>query len=251
MNNRVLIVDDEVFFLEAIDEILSEAGFDTIRAVNGGEALERIADPRVAVDHAIALGLHARDPIARRRLIEVAERALEHAAEEPEPTEDDLRAHVNAHRERYRTPGRVRFQQVFLSTERRGARLGQAASQVAERLRASPGAVGSDDLALSDPWPWSNTRAGESTARIGALFGEDFGRALAGARPGRWEGPFESSFGLHFVFVEELESPQDPPLASVHDKARASLLGERRAARRAQRLAGLRQDYAVSVVRTE
>lgn len=47
--SRVLIVDDEVFFLEAIDEILSEAGFDTIRAVNGGEALEQIADPRVAV----------------------------------------------------------------------------------------------------------------------------------------------------------------------------------------------------------
>jgi CheY-like chemotaxis protein len=49
MRNRVLIVDDELFFLEAIDDILSEAGYDTIRAVNGGEALEQIADPRVAV----------------------------------------------------------------------------------------------------------------------------------------------------------------------------------------------------------
>lgn len=49
MRNRVLIVDDELFFLEAIDEILSGAGYDTIRAVNGGEALEKIADPRVSV----------------------------------------------------------------------------------------------------------------------------------------------------------------------------------------------------------
>ena len=29
MRNRVLIVDDEIFFLEAIDEILTEGGFDT------------------------------------------------------------------------------------------------------------------------------------------------------------------------------------------------------------------------------
>lgn len=49
MRDRVLIVDDELFFLEAIDEILSGAGYDTIRAANGGEALEQIADPRVSV----------------------------------------------------------------------------------------------------------------------------------------------------------------------------------------------------------
>lgn len=49
MRNRVLIVDDELFFLEAIDEILSAGGYDTVRAEDGGEALEKIADPRIAV----------------------------------------------------------------------------------------------------------------------------------------------------------------------------------------------------------
>lgn len=47
--NRVLIVDDEIFFLEAIDEILTNAGFDTIRAVNGESALEQVADPSIGV----------------------------------------------------------------------------------------------------------------------------------------------------------------------------------------------------------
>lgn len=49
MRNRVLIVDDELFFLEAIDEILTAGGYETVRAENGGEALEKIADPRVSV----------------------------------------------------------------------------------------------------------------------------------------------------------------------------------------------------------
>src|SRR5690606_36907369 len=47
--NRVLIVDDELFFLEAIEEILTEAGDATVRASNGAEALERAGDPSVAV----------------------------------------------------------------------------------------------------------------------------------------------------------------------------------------------------------
>ena len=49
MRNRVLIVDDEIFFLEAIDEILTAGGYETIRSKNGAEALESAADPRVSV----------------------------------------------------------------------------------------------------------------------------------------------------------------------------------------------------------
>lgn len=47
--SRVLIVDDETFFLEAIDEILTAAGHDTTRAADGASALAAVADPLVGV----------------------------------------------------------------------------------------------------------------------------------------------------------------------------------------------------------
>lgn len=47
--NRVLIVDDEVFFLEAIDEILSAANFETIKVKDGESALVAVADPKIGV----------------------------------------------------------------------------------------------------------------------------------------------------------------------------------------------------------
>ncbi|MAG31840.1 MAG: hypothetical protein CL908_13210 [Deltaproteobacteria bacterium] len=47
--SRVLIVDDEVFFLEAIDEILCEADFETLRAEDGESALEAIQQEDVGV----------------------------------------------------------------------------------------------------------------------------------------------------------------------------------------------------------
>lgn len=49
MRNRVLIVDDELFFLEAIEEILTEAGYEAVRAANGAEALEQAGDPTISV----------------------------------------------------------------------------------------------------------------------------------------------------------------------------------------------------------
>lgn len=49
IRNRVLIVDDEIFFLEAIDEILIKGGFDTTRAGDGESALEMVSDPSIGV----------------------------------------------------------------------------------------------------------------------------------------------------------------------------------------------------------
>lgn len=49
MRSRVLIVDDEIFFLEAIDEILTEGGFETTRAADGESAMTLAADPTIGV----------------------------------------------------------------------------------------------------------------------------------------------------------------------------------------------------------
>lgn len=46
---RVLIVDDEVFFREAISDVLGAEGFQTLVAETGEEALERITDPSLGV----------------------------------------------------------------------------------------------------------------------------------------------------------------------------------------------------------
>lgn len=48
-HTRVLIVDDEAFFLEAIDEILESAGYETERAEDGRTALEAAMQPAVGV----------------------------------------------------------------------------------------------------------------------------------------------------------------------------------------------------------
>ena len=48
-HGRVLIVDDEIFFREAIDEILREANFETMLAEDGESALAAVVDPSIGV----------------------------------------------------------------------------------------------------------------------------------------------------------------------------------------------------------
>ncbi len=48
-SSRVLIVDDEIFFLEAIGEILDAAGFETVKAEDGESALVAVTDPAIGV----------------------------------------------------------------------------------------------------------------------------------------------------------------------------------------------------------
>jgi CheY-like chemotaxis protein len=45
----ILIVDDEFGILEAIRDLLSDEGYRTVTAVNGREALERMAEERPAL----------------------------------------------------------------------------------------------------------------------------------------------------------------------------------------------------------
>ena len=52
------------------------------------------------------------------------------------------------------------------------------------------------------------------------LFGDQFAKTLDGLPPGQWQGPIESAFGVHLVFVSERMEGRMPALAEVRDAVR-------------------------------
>lgn len=197
------------------------------------------------IERAIALGLHRRDPIARSRLVASARRALEATDADVDTSLDEVRAALAREPERYRSPARVRFKQVFLSFQTRGDRVDRDAAAVAAKLADDPTGV----EAMSDPWPWSTPAAFTSTERLGATLGEGFGEALEVAPVGTYTGPIRSSFGLHFVLVEARDEGHEPPAEALRARVGQDLATLRRADRLARRLALFRRDYDVTVMR--
>jgi hypothetical protein len=189
---------------------------------------------------ALALGLDKDDTIIRRRLRQKMEFLFEDAV--PPPQEADLRAHLEAHPEKFRTQPLISFRQIFVS-QTRGATAEADARQILARLigGAAGAANEGDPLLLSEGFNRT------PLDRIAALFGDSFAQAVAQSAPGGWVGPLRSGYGLHLVLVTAVEPGKLPPFEQVRSAVEREWFAERRAAVQAAQYQSLLAGYGVIV----
>ena len=147
-----------------------------------------------------ALGLDRDDVVIRRRVRQKMEFLAEDAGA-AEPSDEQLAAYLASNPERFRTEDRLTFHQVFLSVTRRGKVLDGDARQIAETLARAPLEV--DTATIGDPFLLGEEFREMSQSDVARTFGEGFARQLSAVEGGRWQGPIPSSFGVHFVFIED------------------------------------------------
>lgn len=206
------------------------------------------AEEERLLGEAIALGMHESDPVVRGRLEQRADRMARAAAGSPPPPDEELLALVEASPERFERPGRYRLGQVFLSRAERGGRLEAEARDLGARLQEG-GLPPAEAERLGDPLPFSFSGRLVSAELLDGRLGRGFGDAVAGAPLEVWVGPIPSSYGLHFVYVEEAEPGGVPPLAEIRERAAALVIEARVPRERAALVAEMRRGYAVRVVR--
>src|SRR4051794_4923782 len=143
-----------------------------------------------------------------------------------EPSDQQLTAYLAANPKRFRTEDRLSFQHVFLSANRRGEALDADAKEVAASLVGVKTPINMAEL--GDPFLLGAVFGQMSESDIARAFGDAFGKQLAAADVGQWQGPIRSSFGAHFVFVDERTKGSLPPLASVREDVRREWLNARR-----------------------
>lgn len=184
------------------------------------------------------LGLGSEDVVIRRYLVEAARLALERPAVADLPDEDELRAYHARNAVRFTSPARVHAAHVYLSASRRGAALGPAAETLLEELRARVVAPSAAD-AFGDPFVRGAVIDGTTDA-VARGFGAAFVRALGELPAGSWQGPIESAYGLHLVWIEERVPARLTPFDEVRGRVVHALLRQRGAERGRRRMAALR-----------
>ena len=135
---------------------------------------------------ALALGLDRDDTVIRRQLRLKMQFISEDVAPQTEPTEAELRAFLAEHADRFRTPSRISFTQVYLSPDRRG----ENAWSDAERLLVALNTGKSDPAEAGDPFLLEQDYRDLAAPDVERLFGQAFaarvGRAArSAAGPGR------------------------------------------------------------------
>lgn len=196
----------------------------------------------IYVREARKLGLDADDTVIRRRLRLKMEFLSDAEAELTPPTDAELTAYLETHREKFATPARYSFDQVNFSADKRGAAAEADARRVLVALNSgSP----PDPASVGDPTLLPFSVEGADAAEISRGFGEEFAAALSSLPPGKWSGPVASGYGIHLVRLRAVTAGAPPALAEVRAEVLREWLHERRQVLEEERLKSLLERYIV------
>jgi hypothetical protein len=176
------------------------------------EELEGLIRDRVQEEvyyrEAMALGLDKEDTIIRRRLRQKLEFLTDDVAALAEPTDDELSAYLKAHADTFRV--QRQFTSAGLSRPR-AARRNLRHGLLAQLQQVRP------MFAVGRSIP-ARTRFRQRHHRGAKQFGEN-SRRSGQLSLGQWQGPVESAYGVHLVFISERTEGRVPALAEVRDAA--------------------------------
>jgi peptidyl-prolyl cis-trans isomerase C len=193
---------------------------------------------------ALALGLDKGDTIVKRRLAQKLEFLIEGGAIDSDPPADTLRAWFKNNAQRFLLPARVSFRHLYFSLDRRSENSREAAARALEQVAGKPGDW-KDAEALGDPFMDRDYYGDRSADDLGKLFGLNFAQTLAGLKPGSWQGPVESGYGWHLVFVDTSVPARVPAFEEIEPDIKAEWIEDQRAEAKRTAYETMRARYQV------
>ena len=186
-------------------------------AVELRKAFDRYVRDEVLYREALTRELDRNDPVVKASLVRKITLLGTAAAQATEPTDAEVQAYFELRGERYRIPASFDLMQVYISPDKHGDQTGTVAAQLLTQLsEKDPGpeeAVQLGDMSMLPP-----VGKGMSEDEVARTFGTEFKDAIKSLAIGKWEGPVESGFGLHFVKITHREESRIPDWIEVRDR---------------------------------
>jgi PPIC-type PPIASE domain len=198
---------------------------------------------------ALALGLDRDDPVIRNRLRLKMEFISDDVAAQAEPTDEQLHRYLQEHPDRFRIEPRYTFNHVYLNPERHRESLAHDAAQLLTRLNQTGDK--SDVSELGDRFLLEHTFVALAASEVVKQFGEQFAAKLGELPRHQWQGPVESGYGVHLVFVSETTKGRVPTLEEVRDAVRREWANARRLEANERFYQDLLKRYTVTIERPQ
>ena len=163
---------------------------------------------------AIALGLDKDDGVIRRRLAQKMKYLFEDLAVITEPSDADLEKFLKENASKFTLPSTLSFYQVYIDSKKHTNTLDEEVKTVLEQLKNTSlqNAFTLGDRSLV-AYRFLNRRKSDVKNR----FGESFSKKIFKAPTNSWQGPFESAYGMHFVYIDSKEEAVLPELKQVRE----------------------------------
>src|SRR6516162_8324706 len=176
----------------------------------------------------LAMGLDKDDTIVKRRMAQKMQFLAEDVAAAHEPSTDQLKSWFERNREKFALPGRHSFRHIYFSPDKRGK---NAQLDACNTLAKIAGQQEDSKIAVStgDSFMFQDYYGDRTLSAIAKEFGPQFAVALEKLKPGSWQGPVESGYGWHLVFVDTVIPGRIPAFEEVESEVKTAWLGEQKA----------------------
>jgi len=176
----------------------------------------------------LAMGLDKDDTIVKRRMAQKVQFLTEDVAAAHEPSTAELKAWFEKNSGKFALPSRYGFRHVYFSPDKRGTNAHDDATKALARIAGQP-----EDSPLivstADRFMFQDYYGDRTPSAIAKEFGPQFAVALEKVQPGSWQGPIESGYGWHLVFVDTVIPGRVPAFEEVESEVKTSWLGEQKA----------------------
>ncbi len=193
-----------------------------------GRLVESKVQGEILYREALAMGLDKGDEIIKRRMAQKMQFLAEDVASAREPSAAELRSWYSKNSDKFAQASRVSFRHLYFSPDRRGARARDDAQSALAKLAAQP-----EDsklaASLADPFMFQEYYRDRAPEFLGKEFGPRFAVEVPKLKAGSWQGPVESGFGWHLVFVDTAIPGRVPAFDEIEGDVKTAWLSERKA----------------------
>jgi len=193
---------------------------------------------------ALAMGLDREDTIVKRRMAQKMQFLAEDVATAHEPTSAELKTWFDQNKEKFALPSRYSFRHVYFSPDKRGT---NARDDAAKALTELAGQPADSKLAggIGDRFMFQEYYGDSAPEAIAKEFGPPFAIALEKLKPGLWQGPVESGYGWHLVYVSTVIPGRIPSFEEIEPDVKTAWLGEQKKQAWEKAYAEMRAKYTV------
>jgi len=176
----------------------------------------------------LVMGLDKGDTIVKRRMAQKVQFLAEDVATAHEPSTAELKAWFEKNTDKFALPSRYSFRHIYFSPDKRGTNAhddaAKALAKIAGQLEDSPLIP-----SVADRFMFQDYYGDRTSSAIAKEFGPQFAVALEKLKPGSWQGPIESGYGWHLVFVDTVIPGRIPAFEEVESEVKTAWLSDQKA----------------------
>jgi len=144
-----------------------------------------------------------------------------------EPTTAELKAWFDKNKEKFALPSRYSFRHLYFSPDKRGKNAHDDAAKALTRISGQP-----EDsklaVSLADQFMFQDYYGDRAPDALAKEFGPQFVVALEKLKPGSWQGPIESGYGWHLVYVDTVIPGRVPAFEEMEPDVKTAWLAEQK-----------------------